>query len=243
MQVKTHYQSAALLLGLLSSPGNADSINTKAGFIDFNLYPYLNSVDSDSSATVNIAASLAHRFSYFSLTNFANQAGKSELEEFESFYTEQNIRWQISDKSPLDLTLQFNLRSGQDNDRQRLGFRWRLNDTQAFKATFDKIYLSYSINFHVLQLDNDDGHAWQMEHVYRLSFPQLNERLYLSGFIDHTLNQKSSANVPSDPIVMETQLGFRIVENLFAVTEYRSNQYREEDVNNLAVGFEYKIKW
>ena len=84
MQVKTHYQSAALLLGLLSSPANADSINTKAGFIDFNLYPYLNSVDSDSSATVNIAASLAHRFSYFSLTNFANQAGKSELEEFES---------------------------------------------------------------------------------------------------------------------------------------------------------------
>ena len=63
-----------------------------------------------------------------------------------------------------------------------------------------------------------------MEHVYRLSFPQLNERLYLSGFIDHTINQKSSTNVPSDPIVMETQLGFRIVENLFAVTEYRSNQ-------------------
>jgi hypothetical protein len=38
-------------------------------------------------------------------------------------------------------------------------------------------------------------------------------------------------------------LGYRLVENLYAVAEYRINEYRRSDVNNLALGVEDKIKW
>jgi hypothetical protein len=38
-------------------------------------------------------------------------------------------------------------------------------------------------------------------------------------------------------------LGYRIVENLYAVAKYRINEYRRSDVNNLALGVEHKIQW
>ncbi|MGJ8687311.1 MAG: hypothetical protein ACSHWQ_07520, partial [Spongiibacteraceae bacterium] len=48
---------------LLPINANAESKNTKGGFIDFNLYPYLSDVDSDSVFTINIAAALENGFS------------------------------------------------------------------------------------------------------------------------------------------------------------------------------------
>ncbi len=232
-----------ILFCFLSERVYADVVNSHAGFLDFNLYPYLSDVDTDTSGTINIAAALKHRLSYFSLTNFGNQDGADELEDIDGFYTEQNIRWQIADQSPLDLTIQMNFRSGEDNDRHRLGFRWRLNNTPLLEDFFHTVHLAYSINFHVLQFDNEDANVWQMEHVYRMTFPQLSDRLYLAGFIDHTFNQDLPVNFPDNPIVGETQLGFRLEENFYAIVEYRINQYRRSDVNNTAIGIEYKIKW
>jgi hypothetical protein len=79
-----------------------------------------------------------------------------------------------------------------------------------------------------------------MEHSFNLKFPYLSDRLYfLGGGIDHTFNQ----DLPDNPIVGEAQLGYRLVENLYAVAEYRINEYRRSDVNNLALGVEDKIKW
>jgi len=221
----------------------ADVKNSAGGFLDFNLYPYLSDVDSDNTATINIAAKLPNRISYFSLLNISNQNSAGALEETENFYTEQNLRWRIAEVSPLDLTLQMNFRSGQDNDRHRLGFRWRINDTEALRSLFTAMNISWSINFHLLQIDNEDAQVWQMEHVFRMTFPYLTDRLYLAGFIDHTFNQDLPANFPSSPMVGEVQLGLSIVENLYVVAEYRVNQYRLSDVNNVAAGFEYKIKW
>lgn len=217
--------------------------NSDAGMIDFNVYPYLSDVDSDNTFTINLFAKLQHRFSYFSLTNFGNQSNRSELSDTNTYYTEQNIRWAISDDLPLDLTAQMNFRTGEDNDRHRLGVRWRLNNTAAIASFFDTINLKYSINWHAIQFDNRDEHVWQLEHVFKMTFPYLSERLYLAGFIDHTFNEKLPDDYPSNPIVGEAQLGYRIVENLFVVSEYRINQYRRSDVNNLAVGLEYMIKW
>lgn len=232
-----------LLLSTVHFQVNAVVKNTSGGFIDINLYPYLSDVDNDNTITLNIGAKLKNRFSYFSLTNFGNETGTSALSDINSFYTEQNVRWQISEKSPLDLTLQMNFRSGEDNDRHRLGFRWRLNDTEMLSTTFKAINLSWSINFHVIQLDSVPEHVWQMEHVFRMTLPTLTKRLYLAGFIDHTFNENLPDNYPTNPMVAEVQLGYNIIENLFFVAEFRVNEYRRAEVNNMALGVEYLIKW
>lgn len=221
----------------------ADVKNSNGGFLDFNVYPYLSEVKGDNTVTINIAATLPNRLSYFSLINLSNQSSEGALQDTENFYTEQNLRWQINKSSPLDLTLQMNFRSGQDNDRHRLGFRWRISHTDLFGDLFSTLNLSWSINFHLLQIDNEDPQVWQMEHVFRMTFPYLTDRLYLAGFIDHTFNQDLPANLPSSPIVGEAQVGLRIIENLYVIGEYRINQYRTADEANVAVGVEYKIKW
>ena len=190
-----------------------DTKNARSGIIDFNFYPYLSDVDSDTVYTVNIAATLDDGFSYFSLTNFSNQSDTGELQDINGFYTEQNIRWKISDFSPLDLTAQFNFRSGDDNDRHRLGIRWRLNDTSALQSVFQRLHLAYSLNFHLVQFDDVDANVWQIEHVFRLTMPQISNRLYLAGFIDHSFNEDLPDDTPRNPIVSEIQLGWRAMSN------------------------------
>jgi len=136
-----------------------------------------------------------------------------------------------------------NFRTGNDNDRHRLGFRWRLNNTSFLQNAFKAINLNYSLNFHIVQFDHEDADVWQIEHVFMMKFPYISDRLYLSGFADHTFNQDLSEQLPSSPIVGEVQMGFRLYENLFFVSEYRLNQYRRSDVNNLAIGLQYKMIW
>ena len=230
-------------LALLQLPITAQAQNSRSGFLDFNAYPYLSDVDDDSVVTINAAAQLPNRFEYFSLTNFGNQKTADELSDTTIYYTEQNVRWRISEQSPLDLTLQMNFRTGVDNDRHRLGARWRLNDSQYLQGFFNQLNLKYAINAHVIQFDDQPGNAWQLEHSFMMKFPWLSPRLYLAGFIDHTFGEKLASNIPNDPIVAEAQLGFNIIEQLYFVTEYRINEYRRSDVNNLAVGVQYKIVW
>ncbi len=232
-----------LLLLAIALPVSAQTKNSLGGFIDINLYPYLSDVENDNTLTINIASKLPNRFSYFSLTNFGNQIDQGELAETETYYTEQNLRWKIQESGSLDLTLQMNFRSGQENDRHRLGVRWRLNHFGGFKPFFDAIHLSWSANLHAIQIDNESGHVWQVEHVYRWIFPRVSERIYLAGFIDHTFNQDLPDGYPGSPVVGESQLGFRLIDNLYLISEYRINQYRRQDVNNLAVGLEYILKW
>ncbi len=213
------------------------------GILDFNYYPYLSDVDSDSNTTVNMSSSLGRRFSYFSLTNLGNNSGSKALWDLNTYYTEQNIRWQVTENSPFDFTLQMNFRSGNDNDRHRLGVRWRLNNTEFLSNFFESINLSYSINLHAVQFDSENSYIWQLEHVFLLRFPSISNKLYLSGFIDHTFNQELPGHFPNKPVVAELQLGYEIFEDIFVATEYRINEYRRSDVNNLVAGLQYKVNW
>jgi len=221
----------------------AEVSNAKGGFLDFNLYPYLSDVPSDNSFTLNMATNLPNRISYFGFINLSNQADRGELGDLAGYYTEQNIRWQLRENSVFDATLQYNTKSGNDNDKLRLGVRWRASDSGFLKPFFNALSLKWSVNFHVLQFDDDERRAWQIEHAFALSFPYLSDRLYLAGFVDHNINETLGPSVPKNPVVAEAQLGFRLIENFFVVAEYRLNEYRTSDVNNLAVGFEYKMKW
>lgn len=130
--------------------------NVHHGTLDFNLYPFLSNVGSDSVATINIAAKLNASFSYFRLTNLYKQAESSELSDTNNFYAEQNIRWQIP-STAFDVTGQFNFRTGENNDRHRLGIRWRLSNSSWLKPTLDKLHLARSINFHLIQIDHSDA--------------------------------------------------------------------------------------
>lgn len=245
MRDKKYFRwSAGLVLLCLALGGaSAQAAQSGRGFLDFNLYPYLSDVDTDSVATLNIGAQLPKRLSLFMFINFYNAPAEGELSETTTFYSEQTLKWQISEGSPFDLTVQSNLRSGDDNDRLRFGVRWRLNDSPALAGFFAALNLKYAINLHAIQIDERDESVWQLEHSFRMTFPWLSERLYLGGFIDHTFNETLPETIPENPAVAEAQLGWRLVEDLYLVTEYRLNQYRRSDVNNLAVGVEYKVLW
>tara|TARA_R110002049_G_scaffold276106_2_gene454233 strand:- start:4310 stop:4996 length:687 start_codon:yes stop_codon:yes gene_type:complete len=225
-----------------SSIGRADKI-IEGGFLDFNIYPYQSKVDNDTTFTINAFLNLSNRFSYFSLTNFSNETGDGKLPKIDTFFTEQNLRWQISETSPFELTIQSNLRSGSNNDRHRLGIRWSLNKSEFLAPLLKKINLKYFINWHAIQFDHQENYIWQLEHAFSMSFPYISDRLYLSGFADHTFNENLPATIPNNPIVAEAQLGYKLFPNTFAVAEYRVNQYRRSNVNNIAVGFEYKKSW
>lgn len=213
------------------------------GFFDFNVYPYLSDVDSDSAFTLNVAKKLPGRFSYFGFINLYGENRSGYLPGAISYYTEQNIRWQIAKDSPLDFTFQSNLRTGSKNNRHRLGIRWRLNNTKTFESFFKSINLSYAINLHAVQFDHEDPYVWQIEHAFMMRFPDISKRIYMAGFIDHTFNQDLPNGYPSSPIVGEVQFGFQLSSRLHAIAEYRINQYRRQDVNNLGVGLQYKINW
>ena len=228
-----------LMLGALTSQA-ANSSQKSKGFIDINVYPYLTDVTNDSVFTINLGANLSDNLSYFSLNNFYNQGDKHYINDLDDFYTEQNLRWKF-EGTPFDATMQANFRTGQDNDRHRLGLRWRLNDTSALEDFFSSIHLKYAINFHLIQFDNDPNDVWQMEHAYFMKFPYLSDKLYLSGFIDHTFNETTAPVIPNNPVVSETQLGYQLTENFYLVAEWRINQYRRTDVNNTAIGIQYKV--
>ncbi|WP_309019706.1 hypothetical protein [Pelagicoccus sp. SDUM812003] len=214
-----------------------------AGFVDVNFYPELTEVNTDSVLTVNVFSKLPGRFQYFSLTNVINTDRSTELSGEVDLYTEQNLRWQVAKDSPFDLTVQLNFRSGRENDRHRLGARWRFDDTPVLTPFFDALNLSYSINFHLIQFDHEAADVWQMEHVVRKTFPGISDRLYLAGFVDHTFGQDLPAGYPSAPIVAEFQLGCRLVDQFHLIAEYRINEYRRTDTRNLAIGLQYIAKW
>ena len=234
----------SFLFVLIASPiAFADEKNSQSGFLDFNLYPYLSDVDSDNTFTLNIATNLSNDLSYFSLTNFGNSQGDSELEDTNTYYSEHNLRWQFSKELPFDLTLQSNFRTGDDNDRHRLGVRWRASQTKSLESFFKSINMSYAVNLHAIQFDDDPADVWQLEHAFMVKFPSISERLYLAGFIDHTFNETLPSQFKSSPIVAEAQLGFNVVQNFYVIAEYRINQYRLSDTNNFAMGFQYKMIW
>lgn len=229
----------AMAILLVTGEVGAQSKNSLGGGIDVNFYPHLLDVDSDNTLTINMASKLQHRFSLFRLINLGNEVGEEALKETEVYYTEQKLRGQIQERSSVDLTLQLNFRSGQVNDRHRLGVRWRLNQCPVSEGFFESLRLSWFINLHEIQIDNENGNVWPLEHVSRMTFPHLFDRPYLARFVDHAFHLDLPNSYPSSPIVGKSQLGLRTIKNLHFISEYRVNQYRRQDVNNLAAGFEY----
>ena len=207
------------------------------GFVDFN--GYYDTRDF-SVLTYNILANM-NRFQYFSLTNYESTNGSFDLE---NTYAEHNIRWKLSKIAPLDLTMQYVIRSGPDNDDFRLGMRARLNSIPAISSFFKKMNMSYSINPMFIQFRRNSKTKYMsiIEHVYRINIApkSLNNRLYIGGFIDQNFNYLDGGGV-AFKYVSEHQLGIRLINQFYAVLEYRINDFLPTENYGLGYGLEYKI--
>jgi len=208
--------------------------------VAFNSYPVLGDVNSDSDFTVNTFAPLPKRFSYFSFFNFGGvlHTGDARFQ-----ITEQNLRWQLAEGNPLDLVVQDTIRKGANNDTIHIGVRWRLNNTSWLNDFFSSVNLIYSIHVFPVRFDQRDVGGWQLSHAYTMTFPYISDRLYFSGFLDHNIRESTIPREKRDNIVSENQFGIRIFKKLYAVAEFRVNEYRRSNTTNFGLGLELKTAW
>lgn len=235
-------RSWLLLVALVTTPVIADEPTQYTGLLDFNGY-----VDTRdfSVLTINALANLPGRVQYFSLTNYFGASSGADLRDLESFYSEQNLRWAPYEKLPLDLTIQWVIRSPQTNDQLRGGVRWRVSHTSRLKSLFEAIHAFYSVNVHLLQVDFVTTTGWrgQIEHVYKIRlFPTLmDRRLYLSGFLDHNLALGAPTGTAPSRVVTEHQLGLRVVGGFHVVSEFRYNQFFATKRRGVGIGIQYVV--
>ena len=124
-----------------------------------------------------------------------------------------------------------------------LGVRWRLNATPWLDKMLKAINLTWAVQFFPTRIDQRDVGGWQISHAYQMSFPYISDRLYLSGFFDHNIDESARPGSTLNNVVSETQLGVRLYRQLYAVVEYRINDYRRADNTNFGAGFEIKTSW
>ena len=197
---------------------NAQDSGPPRATIDFSLYPYLRSVKDDADFTVTMNARLPGHFSYF---GYLNMKGAVTGGSFVFDRSEQNLRYTISNDLPLDLNLQGVLARGDGNDFYQVGVGWRIHDTPGWRNFFDRINLIYRMTIQLRRFEVADTSSWALEHWFRMTFPQVSDRLYLSGFIDQSFDETLPAAMPESPIVTEIQLGMRMFDQFYAIAEYR----------------------
>jgi len=240
----------ALLLKTISSYAQgpeevpADSARTpeehRFGFIDAN--GYYDTRDW-STFTLNYLAILNKRLVYFAFINYQQGSlDPTKIDDFDSYYSEHNLTYTPFMKIPIDINVQFVSIAGAGNDKIRFAPSWRVHNTPILDKLCKAVNLTYGINFHVIQLGYDpplDDFTWQMEHFYKFNIlPTLtHNRLYLSGFADHTMGGPIAKG-----LVMEHQVGVRLVDQFYAVCEYRHFSYFPDKYKDgFGLGVEYLI--
>lgn len=209
-----------------------------SGFVDFNGYY---DTREFSVLTYNILANITVRLQYFSLTNYQSASQSLDLE---STYSEHNLRWKLKKNASLDVTLQYVLRGGVENDDIRFGLRSRLSAIPKLSPFFKKIRMFYSINPMFIQFRQKAKTKYMtiIEHVYNIKIaPNIfHNRLYLGGFIDQNFVYPDNGGV-AFKWVSEHQLGFRVIDQLYVILEYRINDFLPSENYGLGYGLEYKI--
>lgn len=200
------------------------------GLVDFNGY-----YDSRklNTATINVLLNLPKRFQLFTFTNYESI---NNTLDFSNYYSEHHLYWQLSSTSPIDLSLQVQSLSGTQNDALRAGFRWSISDTRGIEKIFNQLGLVYKLAFHLYQFDAQSNRSpllTQIDHFYRLNL--FNGKAYVTGFADQDIYYESSKFI----WVTEHQLGVAVYKKLYAVAEYRYNQYLPTKNSGIGFGLEY----
>lgn len=209
------------------------------GFIDLNAY--YDTRDA-TTFTINYLSVLSERLTYFSFINYQQFSFTGDNDDFNDFYSEHMLYFSPVKKLPFDLVSQAVFMGGSRNDKLRLGINWRAHDTPWLGEILRKLNIRYAPAFHLLQLGYQqplDDFTWQIEHVWSVQIlPKLtNRRIYLSGFADQTIGGEIARG-----LISETQLGFRIVDQFYAVAEYRYFGYfPEEHRHGVGLGLQYMV--
>jgi len=221
-----------------TSIAQSDIKKPVSGFIDPNIYY---DVRGYSTLTLNTLYNFNSKFQYFSFYNF-DGTYRSESNDVTGFYTEQNLRYKLGERSPLKITNQNVLKSGADNDLYRLGILWTISATKGLDSLFKKINMALMVNIHAVQWSqaSDITVMPQLEYVYRINL--LKKRAYLAAFCDQTFNY--SNNTVNFSWVTEHQLGIKLAKGLHLITEFRYNTYKvDEDKMGVGMGLEYFMKF
>ena len=177
---------------------------------------------------------LPYGFEYFSFINF----------NFPDYYTEQDLYWKIP-KTPFDLATQYVSQNGNDNDAFRYGTRLHVSKLSFLKKLCKKLKLTYNVTVFPGNIDSFDGYTLLIEHFYRIQLLEkfFGDRLYMSGFLDNNIFIDSS--FPDTTItVTEHQIGYRLVDELYAIAEFRYNGFFPSNRNiGLGVGLEYNLRF
>ena len=211
----------------------------KGGFIDFNYYyddRQLNVM------TVNLLALLPADIQYFSLTDLTAPADSrdSGIFDLSNFYMEHHFRRPIAKDNewlkPLDWTVQY-VDGSTVKDLIRLGTRVRTQDIEGPIGEFvKKTGLWFNVDFHWYE---SDGEGMEIEPVYGGKY--LDGFFIVEGFADIDFAQKNDAD---DAIVTEHQVGIRLIDNLYYVTEFKYNGFRGDgDRWSTAFGLKYTISF
>ncbi len=209
------------------------------GFMDANGYY---DTRGGSTLSINYLALLNKKLAYFSFINY--QQGGFDIDkpnDFDFYYSEHNLTYSPFKKLPFDINVQAVFIGGEKNDKLRLAPSWRVHNTPGLDKFFKSINMSYGINFHIAQFSASPGDdfTWQMEHFYKIDIApkKLNNRLYISGFADHTMGGEFSKG-----LVMEHQLGIRLIDQFYAVGEYRYFSYLPDKYKSgMGLGLQYLI--
>lgn len=224
---------------MMAASWESQAQNAQAIGMEFSFYPYQSEVKEDYDFTLNTTIALPGKFSYFSFANFKNilSSGSPDLTN-----SEHNLRWQVADL-PIDLAAQLVILDGPGNDNLQIGPRWRLSDTPLLRSIFRFLHLSHSATFFFQRYDSVADEVKQISHAYSMSFPYISDRLYLSGFVDHNFHKRPPSGGRKRGVMTETQIGLRIHKQIYAIAEYRLNQYRRGEKSNISLGLELKTGW
>jgi hypothetical protein len=225
---------------VLSAPAISYAREEMTVSMGFDFYPYLSNTQDDTEFTLNTSITLPAGWSYFS---FVNVGSAFNFERTEFLASEQNLRWRITERIPFDLAIQAIIVRGANNDSLQVGPRWRLSDTPVLRSFLKSVHAAYSISFFIKRFDQVAGEVQQISHAYSMAFPFISDRLQLSGFVDQNLHRSAPPGKRRRAILSETQLSFRLFKDLYGIAEYRRNEYRASDQDNLALGFEYRMNW
>lgn len=209
----------------------------RGGFLDLNGYW---DDRSFTTLTVNTLANLPRGLQYFAFVNYTSPTRASST-DLDGFYSEHHVRWAVG-STPFDLTALWAPRSGTDNDPAYLGVRWRPSDSGGLGRALRGARVTYAVNLHLARFGAgpEEGWAPQLEHAYR--WDAVPGRIYLTGFADHNLWFGGPDGSPRSRTVSEHQAGWRLVDRLYAVVEWRLNQYLPEaDRTGVGFGVQYLI--
>lgn len=235
---------AAFLVASLCLPNGSNAqespaivVAKQSGFVDVSIYK-----DSRGYGvlTINTLATLQNYLEYFALADLAGTSASGKPYEAEVFYSEQNLRWPVDKGRIFSLAAQWAGQSGPDNDLLRLGLLVRLSETRFVGEFLDGSKNSLSINVFPVQFDHTDNQDWQVEYFYRFQIlpSALDDRVYLSGFADQNIDSETRSFW-----VTEHQLGVMLLSSIYAVVEYRFNDFLPTDKTGTALGFEFLLDW